>query len=280
MSIITFKSNESKETGQTLSLVATATQMAIEHNYKILIVSTSFQDKTLEDCFWDLQAENKKPSILGGSVKQVGIDSGVEGLIRTLISSKTNPDIVKNYSRTVLRDRLDILCSPNTSTYQEYERIASNYPEILKIASRYYDMIFVDLTRRMDGKQAKDILDASDVVVMNMTQRLKTIDEIVELRKNDEFYKRRNIMLLIGRYDAHSKYNVKNVSRYMKEKKSVLAIPYNTLYFEACSEGKAVDYFLRLKRLDSADRNSIFVRGINEVIESIIVKLQELQAKI
>ena len=280
MSIITFKSNESKETGQTLSLVATATQMAIEHNYKILIVSTSFQDKTLEDCFWDLQAENKKPSILRGSVKQVGIDSGVEGLIRTLISSKTNPDIVKNYSRTVLRDRLDILCSPNTSTYQEYERIASNYPEILKIASRYYDMIFVDLTRRMNGKQAKDILDASDVVVMNMTQRLKTIDEIVELRKNDEFYKRRNIMLLIGRYDAHSKYNVKNVSRYMKEKKSVLAIPYNTLYFEACSEGKAVDYFLRLKRLDSADRNSIFVRGINEVIESIIVKLQELQAKI
>ena len=280
MSIITFKSNESKETGQTLSLVATATQMAIEHNYKILIVSTSFHDKTLEDCFWDLQAENKKPSILGGSVKQVGIDSGVEGLIRTLISSKTNPDIVKNYSRTVLRDRLDILCSPNTSTYQEYERIASNYPEILKIASRYYDMIFVDLTRRMNGKQAKDILDASDVVVMNMTQRLKTIDEIVELRKNDEFYKRRNIMLLIGRYDAHSKYNVKNVSRYMKEKKSVLAIPYNTLYFEACSEGKAVDYFLRLKRLDSADRNSIFVRGINEVIESIIVKLQELQAKI
>ena len=38
MSIITFKSDEQKETGQTLSLVATATQMAIEHNYKILII--------------------------------------------------------------------------------------------------------------------------------------------------------------------------------------------------------------------------------------------------
>ena len=87
-------------------------------------------------------------------------------------------------------------------------------------------------------------------------------------------------MLLIGRYDAHSKYNVKNVTRYMKEKKAVLAIPYNTLYFEACSEGKVVDYFLRLKRLDPSDRNSIFVKGTNEVVESIIVKLQELQAKI
>ena len=54
MAIITFKSNEIKETGQTLSLVATATQMAIEHAHKILIVSTNFRDVTLENCFWEL----------------------------------------------------------------------------------------------------------------------------------------------------------------------------------------------------------------------------------
>ena len=279
MSIITFKSDEQKETGQTLSLVATATQMAIEHNYKILIISTSFKDKTLESCFWELDKE-RNPIFSSNKMTAVGIDSGTEGLIRSLVSSKTNPTMVKNYSKTVLRDRLDVLVSPSAEIYPDYEKVAANYPEILKIANRYYDMIFVDLTRKMDTKQAKDILDISDVVIMNITQRLRTIDEVIELRKNDEFYKKRNIMLLIGRYDAHSKYNVKNVTRYMKEKKAVLAIPYNTLYFEACSEGKVVDYFLRLKRLDPSDRNSIFVKGTNEVVESIIVKLQELQAKI
>lgn len=279
MSIITFKSDEQKETGQTLSLVATATQMAIEHNYKILIISTSFKDKTLESCFWELDKE-RNPIFSSNKMTAVGIDSGTEGLIRSLVSSKTNPAMVKNYSKTVLRDRLDVLVSPSAEIYPDYEKVAANYPEILKIANRYYDMIFVDLTRKMDTKQAKDILDISDVVIMNMTQRLRTIDEVIELRKNDEFYKKRNIMLLIGRYDAHSKYNVKNVTRYMKEKKAVLAIPYNTLYFEACSEGKVVDYFLRLKRLDPSDRNSIFVKETNEVVESIIVKLQELQAKI
>ena len=279
MSIITFKSDEQKETGQTLSLVATATQMAIEHNYKILIISTSFKDKTLESCFWELDKE-RNPIFSSNKMTAVGIDSGTEGLIRSLVSSKTNPAMVKNYSKTVLRDRLDVLVSPSAEIYPDYEKVAANYPEILKIANRYYDLIFVDLTRKMDTKQAKDILDISDVVIMNMTQRLRTIDEVIELRKNDEFYKKRNIMLLIGRYDAHSKYNVKNVTRYMKEKKAVLAIPYNTLYFEACSEGKVVDYFLRLKRLDPSDRNSIFVKGTNEVVESIIVKLQELQAKI
>ena len=42
MAIITFKSNEIKETGQTLSVAAVATQIAIEHNYKVLLVSTNF----------------------------------------------------------------------------------------------------------------------------------------------------------------------------------------------------------------------------------------------
>ncbi len=279
MSIITFKSDEQKETGQTLSLVATATQMAIEHNYKILIISTSFRDKTLESCFWELDKE-KKPIFSSNKMTTVGIDSGVEGLIRGLVSSKTNPAMVKDYSKTVLRERLDVLVSPNAETYQDYEKIASNYPEIIKTANRYYDMIFIDLNRRMDRDQAKSILDISDVVIVNMTQRLRNIDEIMALRNEDDFYKQRNVMLLIGRYDSHSKYNVKNVTRYMKEKKNVLAIPYNTLYFEACSEGKAVDFFLRLKRLDATDRNSIFLKGADEVVEAIISKLQELQAKL
>ena len=212
MSIITFKSDEQKETGQTLSLVATATQMAIEHNYKILIVSTSYRDKTLESCFWELDRE-KKPIFSSNRMTAVGIDSGTEGLIRGLVSSKTNPAMVKDYSKTVLRDRLDVLVSPNSEIYQDYEKVASNYPEILKIADRYYDMIFVDLTRRMDTEQAKKILDISDVVIMNMTQRLRNIDEVMALRKENDFYKQRNVMLLIGRYDAHSKYNVKNVTR-------------------------------------------------------------------
>ena len=279
MSIVTFWNSSKQQTGQTLSIAAIATYMAIEHNYKILIISTSFRDKTLESCFWELDKE-KKPIFSSNKMTTVGIDSGVEGLIRGLVSSKTNPAMVKDYSKTVLRERLDVLVSPNAETYQDYEKIASNYPEIIKTANRYYDMIFVDLNRRMDRDQAKSILDISDVIIVNMTQRLRNIDEIMALRNEDDFYKQRNVMLLIGRYDSHSKYNVKNVTRYMKEKKNVLAIPYNTLYFEACSEGKAVDFFLRLKRLDATDRNSIFLKGANEVVEAIISKLQELQAKL
>lgn len=278
MAIVTFKSNEIKETGQTLSLAAIASQMAIEHNYKVLIVSTNFKDKTLENCFWDIG----KTSSLTERIVQpsVGIESGVEGLMRVMASNKTSPEIVKNYSKIILRDRLDVLPSPVITEYKDYENIAATYPEILQLADRYYDIVFVDLSKRMSEQYAENIIQVSDVVVVNLTQRLKNIDDFIELREQEEFYKRKHIMLLIGRYDSFSKYNTKNITRYLKERKPVGVIPYNTLYFEACSEGKIIDFFLRMKNIDEMDRNHVFVKETTDFGNSIIYKLQELQMKL
>ena len=241
MAIITFKSNEIKETGQTLSLVATATQMAIEHSYKTLIVSTNFKDQTLENCFWELDRLNRPIVDVNGHTA-VGVDSGIEGLLKVLASNKTSPEIVKNYSKIVLKDRLDVLLSPRAEDYQEYIRICNEYPEVLKVANRYYDLIFIDLTSRMQEDVAQGIIDISDIILFNMTQRLKSINDFLELKEANEFYRRKNVIPIIGRYDGFSKYNIKNITRYMKEKKNVLAIPYNTLFFEACSEGKVIDF--------------------------------------
>lgn len=281
MAIITFKSDEIKETGQTLSLAAVATQMAIEHNYKILIVSTNFKDQTLENCFWELSKLNTQVVGIGGqTINRIEIGSGIEGLTQVLASNKTKPEVVKNYSKIVLRDRLDVLLSPTTTEYKDYREIAARYPEILQMANRYYDLVFVDLSKRMEEVLEQNIIQVSDIVVVNLTQRLKAIDNFIELRDTNEFYKKNNIMLMIGRYDKHSKYNKKNITRYLKERKLVSVIPYNTLYFEACSEGKIIDFFLNLKKVDPTDRNYLFVEEATNMGNAILFKLQELQMKL
>ena len=279
MAIITFRSNELKETGQTLSLAAVATQFAIEHNYKILIVSTNFKDQTLENCFWELDKLNK-PIFKNQANVAIGVDAGVESLTRVLAGNATNPEVVRNYSRIILRDRLDILLGPSTKDYQEYTRICDNYPEILQLADRYYDLVFVDLSTRMHWTEAQNILNISDLIVFNITQRLKNINDYLELKENDQNYQRRNSLLLLGRYDAHSKYNIKNITRYLREKRPIMAIPYNTLFFESCSEGKIIDFFLKLKNTDANDRNHLFISEVNRANETILYKLQELQMKI
>ena len=48
MAIITFLNNEQKETGQTLSSIAIATMYGIEHNLNILLVTTDFNDETVD----------------------------------------------------------------------------------------------------------------------------------------------------------------------------------------------------------------------------------------
>ena len=103
----------------------------------------------------------------------------------------------------------------------------------------------------------------------------------MELRDQDDFYKKTNVMLAIGRYDKFSKYNNKNITRYLKEKKTLAVIPYNTLLFEACSEGTIIDFLLKIRNItDEADRNYAFLKEIGEIDKKIIFKLQELQMKI
>ena len=211
---------------------------------------------------------------------QVGLESGIEGLIKIINSNKTSSNIVANYTKIVFKDRLDVLCSPKTKEYEEYRQISELYPNILQVADRSYDLVFVDVSKRMPEEQVKRILELSDIIVVNMTQKFKTINDFMQLREENEFFKKNNILLNIGRYDKFSKYNIKNISRYMKEKKDIHAVLYNTLFFEACSEGKVAEFFLRLRRVEAEDRNAIFIQEIARLTKDIIYKMQELQLKL
>lgn len=281
MAIVAFWSNEEKETGQTMSMVALSTYMSIEHNYRILNVSTSFRENVLENCYWDLdKANDLLKTLSGNNAGQLALESGVEGLAKIINSNKTSNNIVSSYTKVVFKEHLDVLCSTQVKSYEEYERIAQLYPNILQVANRDYDLIFVDISKKMPEEYRNQILEIADVIVMNITQRLTTINSLIKLKEENDFFKKNNILVNIGRYDKFSKYNVKNITRYMREKKDVHAIPYNTLFFEACSEGKTAEFFLRLRRLEPDDRNAVFVEETARLSKDLIYKLQELQVKL
>lgn len=279
MAVIAFWSNEEKETGQTMSMLALSTYMAIEHTYKILNVSTNFRDTTIEDSYWN----NKKTESLFKEIKQneqVAFESGIEGLVKVINSNRTTPNIIANYAKVVFKDnRLDILETPKTTNFEEYKKICKIYPEILQLANRNYDLVFVDISTKMPQEDKIKILQMADIIVINMTQRLKTIDGFIELRKNNDFFKKNNIIINIGRYDKFSKYNVKNVTRYLREKQDISAVPYNTLFFESCSEGKIAEFFLKLRRLEPDDRNMIFIEEISRMSKYLQLKIKEVQMK-
>ena len=279
MAIVTFWSNGKEETAKTLSIVAIATNMAIEHNYKILLLSTNYNDDTLESCFWEKQKPKKSLMDLTPPGTIVEFDNGIEGLAKAIKSNKATPELISNYTKIVFKDRLDVLLSIKSNSYDEYQRLRDIYPEILQAANKYYDLIFVDINKGLDNEFIRNILKTSDLLITNLTQRTKIIDDYMRIKEKEKLFSKSNNMLLIGRYDRFSKYTAKNIARYMNTKEEINVIPYSTLFFEACNEGKVADFFLRFRTIDESDRNASFIKEVRKVTENIDYKLQELRMK-
>ena len=279
MSIVTFYNSSIEQTGKTMSIAAIATYMAIEHNYRILVVSTTNRDDPLKRCFWEEKKKKRNLGIFGPNAA-IEVETGVEGLARIIRSNKISPNIITNYTKVVFKDRFEILLgSENPPT--DGTIIETMYPSIIKASNQYYDLVFVDLDENVDEETRKTIIHDSDVIVINMSQRLKSIDKFRELKEKNQFLASKKALILIGRYDKFSKYNSKNISRYLGEKNQVLTIPYNTLFFEATEEAGVPDLFLRFRRnLDPEDRNAFFIEEIKRASENIVYRLQDLQMKI
>ena len=137
MSIITFWSNDNIETGQTMSMAAVATHMAIEHNYKILMIDTANNDKTLEDAFW---SQTKKTIVK----QKQDIGSGLSGLIRVIDSNRNSPEVITNYSKIIFKNRLELLKGDEMNV-EEYKKMQETLQNIVLLANKYYDYVFIDL---------------------------------------------------------------------------------------------------------------------------------------
>ncbi len=269
MSIITFVNKSMKETGQTLSIAAIASIMAVEHNYKILIISTDFNDKTMEDCFISL---NNKRGLRGIFTQSLNVDisNGLEGLIRIFASNRVDKDSIKSYTKPILTDRLDILQSPKTTDYKEYCNLSVYFSQIADYANSIYDMVLVDLSNKMPEENQKKVMDLSSLIVVGLNQNQKSLIEFEKVRQADDTYKKKNILLLVGKYNLNSKYTAKNIGRFLKEKNIPVVIPYNILYADSCAEGKIIDYFLSLQILKTVkDKDGFFYDQVKKAVEKI-----------
>lgn len=276
MAIISFFNNSRREAGNTLSSIALATQMAIEHNMKILLLSTSFKDETIKESFINEDQSIKK--LFKNSQPKIN-QAGIEGLDRIIRSNKMSKDIVRDYTEVVLKDRLELLLGLGKNHEKSYEDIQEDYEKIVLLANQYYDMVIVDIDRELSEEVKKAILSHSDVIVLTAIQTAKEMVYLTKIYEKEEWnIKKQNSIIVLGKYNNNTKYNVKNISRNIFKQKQLLnTIPYNNLFFEAVQEANVVDLFLNLLRVKDKDENYEFIHEVKRLSEDIQNKLQELQ---
>ena len=104
MAIISFWSNGKTETGKAAAMVAIATFLGIQRDFKILVLDTKYNDYFYQDCYWQ---EDKTIKLIYGQSEKTNIGSGISGLAKAILSNKTSPEIVTNYTRIVFKDRVE-----------------------------------------------------------------------------------------------------------------------------------------------------------------------------
>ena len=277
MSGVTFGNDGREQTGKTLSIAAISTYMAIEHNYRILIISTGYRDDTLNQCFWKEKKVKRNFGLFGPNTNEI-LEEGIVGLAKVVKSNKLSPENITNYTKIIFKDRLEVLQGFRGET-SDYDELEKTYPDIINLANSYYDLVFIDLDNEMNPSIREMILANSDLIVANISQRLTSIDRFMETRENTPILNSKKTLLLIGKYDKFSKYSIKNITRYMGEKNKVSTIPYNTLFFEACEEAKVPDLFLKIRNVDDEDINGFFLSEVKRTSENIMYRLQDLAMK-
>ena len=84
MAIISFWSGDKRQSGQTLSMAAIATQMCVEHNMRTLMIDATFDDDTLERAKNRLEVYYKETAPLQEYYEKTG------ALYTTTLSVKIN----------------------------------------------------------------------------------------------------------------------------------------------------------------------------------------------
>lgn len=272
MSVVTFWSKGNKETGQTMSMLAVATTLAMEHNFKILVINTNHEDYTMDEAFWKQDQNSFNYMLTQG---KTDLTTGISGLTKALLSNKTSPEIITNYTKTIFKGRLEILTDKNIEI-EEYNKQRKNMKSIIQLASKYYELVFVDLNGDIQDAAVQGILESSNLVVVNLPQSLAEIDKFIQTKQDEGLLRKKNVITLIGKSDENSKYNKKNVASYIKEKEAY-SIPYDTQYLEATSEGGIIEFFMKYNNAKMMSAHFDFIESVKKLSNDIIAKLKELQ---
>lgn len=278
MPIIAFWSDKKKETAQTLSMIAIASYMAVENNSKILMIDTNLNDITIQSAYFGVEQDAIRKAVQQLNAGKMDLGAGIEGLSKLITSGKNTPELIADHANVIFKGRLEAILSYHSKVEEDILRVKKSYKDLIKMANQCYDYVFVDLEKGLGDPFVEEILEMSQVIVYNITQRQIDIDDYVRLKSEHPIFKTGKVLPLIGRYDRYSKYTKKNIARAIGEKKDIPAVSYNTLFFESANDGGLGGFFLKFRKslMSSSDRNNTFIDEVSNTVDRLVYKTQEV----
>ncbi len=280
MPIISFWNPTQKaQTGNTATTVAVANSIATRYQkYKILLTQDHFSDMKMETSFFNMDKLAAK-----GNLDDIS-DTGVDALERLLRSNKITPESIQIYSKLKWKG-LEVLFGSFKSDKDSFARVLETMPFMIKdYATQVYDLVLCDLTKGVNVKETNDILQASDVIVVTISQDKLVLQDMKKQFDTLKILQEKTIIPVFTRYDRYLTYNARNIIRnynFKFDKRETYVVPYNSQFFEACNNGTTLEYFMEFIHADEAtERNGYFISEVGKVADRILEALgDKLNAK-
>ncbi len=269
MPIISFwNPTATAQTGTTATMVAVANSIATRYpRYKMLLTQTHFSNLKMESSYFNMDKLASK-----GSLDDI-VDTGIDALAKLLSSNKISPESIQIYSKLKGKS-VEVLYGSFKSDKDSFEKVLETMPFMIDYAVQRYDLVLVDLTKGTNVKEVDDILQKSDLIVVTMNQDKEVLREMKKQFDTLKILQMKPVVPVFARYDRYLTYNAKNIYRtfdFKFDKRETYTIPYNSQYFDACNDGKSLEFFIENMNADVAtDRNGYFIHEVANVTDKII----------
>lgn len=257
--IISFWSPVHGQCGQTFNAVSLAAYIATNYNVKTLIMHSQQEKNNLETAFYEKRIFQDE---------LLFDESGIDAIDRLAMTKQLNPNNFKDYTKNLIKDRLDILIGTAKKSETSYKNMATTIPYILTCAKKVYDVIIVDINSGDLFEITGKVTEISDIVVINLNQNIELLKSYFNSNYNLEM---NNKIYLLGNYEKNSMYNKKLIARMFNLDK-VFAVHRNTLAMDFYNKNSIIRYFMTNFPEDTD--NYDFFMELKRLSEEIIKKMK------
>ncbi|WP_434750757.1 hypothetical protein [Paenibacillus amylolyticus] len=260
MSTITFWSPFA-EMGCSSSTLLSAYAMALQYRTRVLLINPGRANSGIEAGLF--QDEKVSAEVLYSFE-----ENGWDAVERLFHSGSLNKHNLRDYTKPLLKDRLDLL----TGSMNWSERSASENAKLLKklmeTANQCYDLVLLDAERT--NVDSDLLVKQADYVVVVLNQDMRNLEQFFE-EILPEHPNERKLHVLINKYDSHSRATLSNIKRGFRYKGSLSAIPYTTGFLDAMNRRDVARYLQLENPGDKKDvRKGSFAAGMGELARLIM----------
>lgn len=198
-------------------------------------------------------------------------DVGMDSLLRAAKSNQLSSEDIHTYTKTLIDNRLYIL--PGTMRSDEklfIKDLEESILEILYYSKTMYDFIFIDAGSSLNEVTDK-ILKAADIVVVNISQNVKVLEDFFSKRNWNENLNHKKIIPVIGAYDRESIFTAKYIKRIFGYKEDIYIVPYCTELLDVHNNSNLLQFmYCNSSISDKKDSMYYFSKEINKLCQGIL----------